>query len=39
VLKAKYEELGYPCKLSMNYALDERRYRSLDYATRMDLAG
>lgn len=38
VQKAKYEELGFPCQLNMDYVLAERRYKSIDYATRMDLA-
>jgi twinkle protein len=31
VLKAKYEELGYPCKLHLDYRLSERRYHAVDY--------
>lgn len=29
--KARYEELGYPCKLGLNYRLDIGRYVSTDY--------
>lgn len=32
VMKSRYEECGYPCKLSLNYDLKQRRYVSLDYA-------
>lgn len=31
--KARFEELGYPCKLSMDFKLSEGRYVSTDYAT------
>lgn len=31
VLKARFEELGYPCKLNLDYRLSERRYVSIDY--------
>lgn len=30
--KARFEELGYPCKLQMNYQLSNGRYVSTDYA-------
>lgn len=30
--KARFEELGYPCKLNMNYDLTKGRYVSTDYA-------
>lgn len=29
--KARFEELGYPCKLSLQYDLSKGRYRSTDY--------
>lgn len=29
--KARFDELGYPCKLSLNYSLETGRYRSVDY--------
>lgn len=29
--KARFEELGYPCKLLMDYSLELGRYRSADY--------
>lgn len=29
--KARFEELGYPCKLNMNYQLSNGRYISTDY--------
>ncbi len=29
--KARFEELGYPCKLALDYDLDVGRYRSVDY--------
>ena len=29
--KARFEELGYPCKLAMDYKIDEARYVSTDY--------
>lgn len=29
--KARFEELGYPCKLKMDYSLDVGRYKSTDY--------
>lgn len=29
--KARFEELGYPCKLQMNFKLETGRYISLDY--------
>ncbi len=31
--KARFEELGYPCKLEMNFKLEQGRYVSADYAT------
>src|SRR6185312_8813534 len=31
VLKTRFEELGYPCKLALDYRLDQRRYVSTDY--------
>jgi twinkle protein len=30
--KARFEELGYPCKMSMDYKLTEGRFISVDYA-------
>ncbi len=30
--KARFEELGYPCKLQMNYQIESGRYVSMDYA-------
>jgi twinkle protein len=30
--KARFEELGYPCKLNLNFDLNAGRYRSTDYA-------
>jgi twinkle protein len=30
--KARFEELGHPCKLAMNYQLTNGRYVSTDYA-------
>ena len=35
VLKARYEELGYPCKLSLDFRLNEGRYVATDYETVM----
>lgn len=29
--KARFEELGYPCKLSLNYSLETGKYKSIDY--------
>ncbi len=31
--KARFEELGFPCKLQMNYSLETGRYVSTDYQT------
>jgi twinkle protein len=31
--KARFEELGYPCRLAMDYDLKTGAYRSLDYKT------
>ena len=31
--KARFEELGYPCKLSLNYAIPQGRFVSTDYET------
>lgn len=31
--KARFDELGYPCKLTLNYDLTTGRYRSTDYET------
>jgi twinkle protein len=31
--KARFEELGYPCKLGLDYGIHTGRYRSTDYAT------
>ena len=31
VLKARYEELGYPCKLALDYDLLEGRFKATDY--------
>jgi twinkle protein len=35
--KARYEEIGYPCKLELQYDLTTCRYRSIDYATPAEL--
>ncbi|MGO4334972.1 AAA family ATPase [Labrys sp. KB_33_2] len=32
--KARFEELGYVCKVGLNYDLEKRRYVSTDYETR-----
>jgi twinkle protein len=32
-LKARFEELGYPCKLSLDYSLSTGRFISTDYET------
>jgi twinkle protein len=29
--KARFEELGYPCKLKMDFDLEKNSYRSIDY--------
>jgi twinkle protein len=29
--KARFDELGYPCKLGLNYELKLGRYKSIDY--------
>ena len=29
--KARFDELGYPCMLKMNYKLNDGRYVSADY--------
>jgi twinkle protein len=31
VLKSRFDELGYPCRLAMNYDLKEGRFKSIDY--------
>jgi twinkle protein len=31
--KARFEELGYPCKLQLDYSLETGCYRSVDYQT------
>jgi twinkle protein len=31
--KARFEELGYPCKLKMDFDLQKNSYRSIDYDT------
>lgn len=31
--KARFEELGYPCKLNLNYDIHKGRYVSVDYET------
>jgi len=31
VLKTRYDELGYPCKLAVNYDLNEERFKAIDY--------
>ena len=31
VLKARYDELGYPCELELNYDLTEGRFKAVDY--------
>jgi twinkle protein len=31
--KARFEELGFPCKLKMNFKISEGRYESVDYQT------
>lgn len=29
--KARFEELGFPCKLNLNYSLESGKFKSLDY--------
>ena len=29
--KARFEELGYPCKLNLDYDRNRGRYKSVDY--------
>jgi twinkle protein len=29
--KARFEELGYPCKLGLDYQLKKSCYKSIDY--------
>jgi twinkle protein len=36
VLKSRYEELGYPCKLGLDYDITTGRYKSTDYLGRFD---
>jgi twinkle protein len=31
--KARFEELGHPCKLKLDFKLSEGRYISADYVT------
>ncbi len=31
VLKSRYDELGYPCKLALDYDLNEGRFKATDY--------
>ncbi len=31
VLKSRFDELGYPCRLAMDYDLKEGRFKSIDY--------
>lgn len=31
--KARFDELGYPCKLKLDYQIAEGRYKSIDYLT------
>ncbi len=31
MLKTRYDELGYPCKLAVNYDLNEERFKAVDY--------
>ena len=31
VLKTRYDELGYPCKLALNYDTNEARFKAVDY--------
>ena len=33
VFLGRYEELGHPCRLALDYVLDEGRFRSVDYKT------
>jgi twinkle protein len=35
--KARFEELGYPCKLNLNFRLESMRYVSSDYARGIDV--
>ncbi len=31
VLKSRFDELGYPCKLALDYDLKEGRFKAADY--------
>ena len=31
VLKSRYDELGYPCKLAIEYSVSAGRFKSVDY--------
>ena len=31
MLKSRYDELGYPCKLKIDYDLNEGRFKATDY--------
>lgn len=35
--KARFDELGHPCKLNMDYKIDQGRYVSIDYQTTGDM--
>lgn len=35
--KSRFEELGYPCKLNLDYVVDQGRYRSTDYDPGADI--
>jgi twinkle protein len=36
VLKSRFDELGYPCKLSVDYRIAEGRFVSTDYKRRFE---
>ncbi|MGE0252960.1 MAG: DnaB-like helicase C-terminal domain-containing protein [Alphaproteobacteria bacterium] len=38
VLKSRFEELGYPCRLDLEFDLSEGRFRSVDYRTAAGVA-
>jgi hypothetical protein len=31
VLKSRFDELGYPCRLALDYSLSEGRFKAADY--------
>ncbi len=33
VLKSRFDECGYPCKLALDYDLTEGRFKAADYKT------